>query len=61
VVGNVWFVVWQYFVDGHPHCIVLVFGLRPRTFVLCEHFSCAKFIFSFKLICTCDGGDGVVL
>jgi hypothetical protein len=33
VIGNVGFIVWEYFIGGHPHCIILVFGLCPRAFV----------------------------
>jgi hypothetical protein len=29
VFGYVWFVVWKYFICGHPHIIIMVFGLHP--------------------------------
>jgi hypothetical protein len=39
VFSYVWLVVWEYFVCGHLHCIVVVFGLCPFAFIGCEYFN----------------------
>ena len=33
MIGYVWFIMWEYFVGKHPHCITLVFGLILCAFI----------------------------
>jgi hypothetical protein len=61
VISYVGFIVWEYFICGHPHCVVLIFGLHPMAFIRCEFFNVSEFICSFRVFFVCDGGDKIVL
>jgi hypothetical protein len=56
VISYVGLVMWEYFICGHPHCVVVIFGLHPLEF-----FNGFKFICSFGVFFVCDGSDRVVL